>query len=88
MEIINFDYNSVQNNPLKIKEFIDTLDSTYKNIDKVKNEANGILNSFNADIADADGLRKTVQNAVVHDMNFANSEINKIKSKSFFIKKT
>ncbi len=79
-EIINFDYNSVQNNPLKIKEFIETLDSTYKNIDKVKNEANGILNSFNADIADADGLRKTVQNAVAHDMNFANSEINKIKS--------
>ncbi len=79
-EIINFDYNSVQNNPLKIKEFIETLDSTYKNIDKVKNEANGILNSFNADIAEADGLRKTVQNAVVHDMNFANSEINKIKS--------
>ncbi len=79
-EIINFDYNSVQNNPLKIKEFIETLDSTYKNIDKVKNEANGVLNSFNADIAEADGLRKTVQNAVVHDMNFANSEINKIKS--------
>ena len=79
-EILNFDYNSVQNNPLKIKEFIDTLDSTYKNIDKVKNDANGVLNSFNADIAEADGLRKTVQNAVTHDMNFANSEINKIKS--------
>ena len=79
-EIMAFDYSSVQNNPLKIKEFIETLDSTYKNIDKVKNDANGVLNSFNADIAEADGLRKTVQNAVTHDMNFANSEINKIKS--------
>ncbi len=79
-EIMAFDYSSVQNNPLKIKEFIESLDSTYKNIDKVKNDANGVLNSFNADIAEADGLRKTVQNAVTHDMNFANSEINKIKS--------
>ena len=79
-EIVSFDFNSVQNNPLKIKEFIETLDSTYKNIDKVKNDANGVLNSFNADIAEADGLRKSVQSAVSHDMNFANSEINKIKS--------
>ena len=79
-DIVNFDFNSVQNNPLKIKEFIENLDSTYKNIDKVKNDANGVLKSFNADIAEADGLRKTVQNAVTHDMNFANSEINKIKS--------
>ena len=79
-EIMAFDFSSVQNNPLKIKEFIESLDSTYKNIDKVKNDANGVLNSFNSDIAEADGLRKTVQNAVTHDMNFANSEINKIKS--------
>ena len=79
-EIMAFDYSSVQNNPLKIKEFLETLDSTYKNIDKVKKDANGVLNSFNADIAEADGLRKTVQNAITHDMNFANSEINKIKS--------
>ena len=79
-EIMAFDFSSVQNNPLKIKEFIESLDSTYKNIDKVKNDANGVLNSFNADIAEADGLRKTVQNAITHDMNFANSEINKIKS--------
>ena len=79
-DLMAFDYNSVQNNPLKIKEFIETLDSTYKNVDKVKNDASGVLNSFNADIAEADALRKTVQNAVTHDMNFANSEINKIKS--------
>ena len=79
-EIMAFDFSSVQNNPLKIKEFIESLDSTYKNIDKVKNDANGVLNSFNSDVAEADGLRKTVQNAVTHDMNFANSEINKIKS--------
>lgn len=79
-EIMSFDYSAVQNNPLKIKEFIESLDATYKNIDKVKNDANGVLNSFNADIAEADDLRKTVQNAVTHDMNFANSEINKIKS--------
>ena len=79
-DIMNFDYSAVQNNPLKIKEFIETIDSTKKNIEKVKNDANGVLKNFNADIAEADGLRKTVQNAVTHDMNFANSEINKIKS--------
>ena len=79
-DILTFDFNSVQNNPLKIKEFIESLDSTYKNIDKVKEDANGVLKNFNADIAEADGLRKSVQNAVNHDMKFANSEINKIKS--------
>ena len=79
-EIMSFDFNSVQNNPLKIKEFIENIDSTKKNLEKVKNDANGVLKSFNADVAEADGLRKTVQNAVTHDMNFANSEINKIKS--------
>lgn len=79
-DIASFDFNTVQNNPLKIKEFIETLDSTYKNIDKVKNDANNVLKNFNADIAEVDGLRKTVQNAVTHDMNFAATEINKIKS--------
>ena len=79
-DIASFDFNAVQNNPLKIKEFIETLDSTYKNIDKVKNDANNVLKNFNADIAEVDGLRKTVQNAVTHDMNFAATEINKIKS--------
>ena len=79
-DIMAFDFGSVQNNPLKIKEFIETIDSTKKNIEKVKNDANGTLNSFNADIAEADTLRKTVQNAVKNDMNFTNSEINKIKS--------
>ena len=79
-EIMSFDFNSVQNNPLKIKEFIEKLDGTYKNIDKVKNNATGVLNEFNADLANADSLRKKVQNAVTHDMNFATSEINKIKS--------
>lgn len=79
-EIASFDFNAVQSNPLKIKEFIDNLDSTYKNIEKVKNDANSVLKNFNADIAEVDGLRKTVQNAVTHDMNFAATEINKIKS--------
>ena len=79
-DIVSFDFNSVQNNPLKIKEFIETIDSTKKNLEKVKSDANGVLNSFNADIAEADNLRKTVQDAVTHDMNFANAEINKIKS--------
>ena len=79
-DIVAFDYGAVQSNPLKIKEFIETIDSTKKNIEKVKKDANGVLNSFNADLKEADGLRKTVQNAVTHDMNFANSEINKIKS--------
>lgn len=78
--IISFDYNAIQNNPMKIKEFIETLDSTYKNIDKVKNDATGLLNNFNADIQEVDGLRKTVQTAVNHDLNFATAEINKIKS--------
>ncbi len=79
-DIMAFDFSSVQNNPLKIKEFIESIDSTKKNLEKVKSDANGVLKSFNADVAEADGLRKTVQNAVTHDMNFANSEINKIKS--------
>lgn len=78
--IISFDYNAIQNNPMKIKEFIETLDSTYKNIDKVKNDATGLLNNFNADIQEVDGLRRTVQTAVNHDLNFATAEINKIKS--------
>jgi len=79
-EIASFDFNSIQNNPLKIKNFIDNLNSTYKNIEKVKNDANSVLNNFNADIAEVDGLRRSIQTAVTHDMNFATAEINKIKS--------
>lgn len=79
-DIMAFDYNSVQNNPIKIKEFIEKLDSTYKDIEKVKKDTDGIINNFNADIKEADNLRVVVQKAVTHDMNYANSEINKIKS--------
>ena len=79
-DIVSFDLNSIQNNPVKIKEFIEKLDSTYKNIDKVRNDAITALNDFNTDMNNADALRKKVQSAVTHDMDFANSEINKIKS--------
>ena len=79
-DIMTFDISSVQNNPLKIKEFIETVDKTYKNVDKVKNDADSILKNFNSDLAEVDALRKSIQNAVTHDMNFANAEINKIKS--------
>jgi len=81
-EIMAFDYNSVQNNPLKIKEFLETIDAAYKNIEKAKKEATGTLNSFNADMAQVDSMRKTIQNAVNHDLNFANTEIAKITSLS------
>ena len=39
-----------------------------------------MLNNFNADIQEVDRLRRTVQTAVNHDLNFATAEINKIKS--------
>lgn len=79
-KVINYDYQSVVDNPLKIKEFIELIDSTYKNVDKIKNDTTKFVNDFKRDVTEADNLRKSVQTAVTSDVKFAEAEINKIKS--------
>ena len=78
--VVTYDYQSIADNPLKIKEFLEAIDSTYKKVDKIKNDSTVILNDFNRDIMEIDGLRKQVQGAVTHDIKFADSEIKKIKN--------
>ena len=79
-KVISFDYQSVIDNPLKIKEFIELIDSTYKNVDKIKNDTTVFVNNFKSDIYEADNLRKSIQGAVTHDVKFADSEIKKIRN--------
>ena len=79
-KVANFNYQSVIDNPVKIKEFLDLIDSTYKNVEKIKNDTTKIVNDFKGDITEADNLRKSVQGAVTHDVKFAEAEIKKIKS--------
>lgn len=79
-QISSYDYQSIADNPMKIKEFIESINSTYQKIESIKNETNTMVNNFNSDIKEVDNLRKQVQGAVTHDIKFADSEIKKIKS--------
>lgn len=75
-----FDYQSIAEDPLKIKEFLELIDSTYKNVDKIKNDTTKFVNDFKSDVTEADNLRKSIQSAVTYDVKFADAEIKKIKA--------
>lgn len=74
------DLNAIKTNPTKIKEAIETLDSTYKKVESLKKETENALADIKKDAGSVKTLSTQVQNSIAHDKKLISTEINKITS--------
>ena len=78
--VINFDYNSIKDDPRKIKDMLVTIDNAIKSIDSVKVETENILAEMESDFSTVQELGEDIQDALTHDADVAQSEIDKLTS--------
>ena len=78
--ITNLDINSLQNNPTKIKEALDTISSLKSNLDSLKKDADTALKDIQSDVNGVSGLTKQIQNAVANDKGIVDTQIKKFTS--------
>ena len=78
--ITNLDINSLQNNPTKIKEALDTISSLKSNLDSLKKDADTALKDIQSDVNGVSGLTTQIQNAVANDKGIVDTQIKKFTS--------
>ena len=78
--IINLDVSSLQSNPTKIKDAIDSISKLKSNLDSLKKDADTALKDIQSDINGVGGLAKQVQNAIENDKGVVQTQINKFTS--------
>ncbi len=78
--LITYDYESIASDPVKIAEAVKLFDEGIKNVQTAKNSCDSLIADMKSDSNQVTALSKELSDAVKHDTNFANSEIEKIKS--------
>lgn len=78
--LTNLDVNSLQSNPAKIKEALESANSLKTNLESLKNDANTALKDVQNDINGAGGLATQLQNAINNDKGLVEKQINKFTS--------
>ena len=78
--ITSLDVNSLQSNPTKIKEVLETINSLKTNLDSLKNDANTALKDIQNDINGVGGLTTQLQNAIANDKGIVDTQIKKFTS--------
>lgn len=79
-DVIYFNYNSIKDDPKKIKDMLVTIDKAIKSIDSVRVETENILGEIETDFSTVQDLGYEIQDALTHDANVAQSEIDKLTS--------
>lgn len=77
---VRYDYNAIQNNPVKIKEVIGVITSALKEVNDLRVESQNVVENLKSTAETVTTLSKDLTTAIKHDTNIAASEINKIKS--------
>ena len=78
--ITSLDVDSLQSNPTKIKEALETINSLKSNLDSLKNDADTALKDIQSDINGVGGLTTQLQNAITNDKGIVEAQINKFTS--------
>ena len=78
--ITNLDVNSLQNNPAKIKEALDSISSLKSNLDSLKKDADTALKDIQSDVNGVSGLTTQIQNAIANDKGIVDTQIKKFTS--------
>ncbi len=80
--VINIDYNSLLNNPVKLKEAVEALTDAYNYTIQIKNDSESLMKEINSDVKMTSNLATDIQKAFKNDTSFVQNEIGKIKSLS------
>lgn len=75
-----YDFSKIQNDPVKIKEAIEVITKAINQIDTLKTETEKTVNTVKDQASEITDLTKKLTDAVKHDKDFAENEINKIKN--------
>lgn len=78
--LTNLDVSSIQSNPAKIKEVLESANILKANLESLKKDADTALKEVQNDINGAGGLATQVQNAIQNDKGLVEKEINKFTS--------
>ena len=78
--ITNLDVNSLQSNPAKIKEALESANNLKSNLESLKRDADTVLNEVQSDINGVGGLATQIQDAITNDKNLVQTQINKFTS--------
>lgn len=76
----NYDFSSIQNNPTKIKEALETINNAITEVNSLKDETSKVANNFKTQANEVSDLSKKLTDAITHDKNLAQDEISKITS--------
>ena len=79
-EISKIDINAVKTDPIKLKETIELLNSTYNNVSVLKKETDNISKDLKTDVSKASSMATNLQSAIQHDTSLVSSEISKLTS--------
>ena len=79
-KITNLDVNSLQSNPTKIKEALESISSLRSDLDSLKKEADTALKNIQSDINGVGGLSTQLQNAIANDKGIVDAQIKKFTS--------
>ena len=79
-KLLNFDYNSIQTNPTKLKEVIEDFNKVINSTNELKYQTEKTLQNVQADINTVQGFSKEIQSSIQNDMNVVNKEISKFTS--------
>ena len=78
--ITSIDVNSLQSNPAKIKEALDSISSLRSNLESLKNDADTALKDIQSDINGVGGLATQLEKAISNDKGIVETQIKKFTS--------
>lgn len=79
-KLLNFDYNSIQTNPTKLKEVIEDFNKVINSTNELKNQTEKTLQNIQSDFNSVQGFSKKIQSSIQNDLNVVNKEISKFTS--------
>ena len=78
--ITSLDVSSLQSNPTKIKEALETVNGLKSNLDSLKKDADTVLKDIQSDVNGVTGLTTQIQNAIENDKGIVDQQISKFTS--------
>ena len=79
-KLLNFDYNSIQTNPTKLKEVIEDFNKVINSTNELKYQTEKTLQNIQSDFNTVQNFSKKIQSSIQNDMNVVNKEISKFTS--------
>ena len=78
--LTSLDVSSIQSNPAKIKDMLESANSLKTNVESLKKDADTVLNEIQSDINGVKGLTTKIQNAIENDKGLVDKQISKFTS--------